>query len=107
MRKLISLLCMLMVFVMKVLADLYVAEGALKDVDVDLKDSLIAHYRSQIEAIHKVELDIVEKDLEALQSDPKLYKKIHSIVSDSVVFMEKRLNQKKEKKITKPELDKN
>lgn len=86
----------------KVLADLYVAEGALKDVDSDLKDSLISVYRSQIEAIHAVELNVVEKDLMLIQTKPTLYRSIHRIVSDSVVFMEKRMNLKKEKKISKP-----
>ncbi len=85
----------------EVVRDIYVAEAALKDVSSQQKDSLVAHYKSIIEELHQVDLKQVEADLEVIQSSPELYKKIHGIISDSVIMLEKRVNKQKEKKINR------
>ncbi len=86
-----------------VLIDLYTAEAAIKDLQPKLKDSLITLYKDQIETIHKVDMGLIEKDLQDLQVRPGLYKSLHEKVQDSIALLEKSYNKKKEKKITKSE----
>jgi len=87
--------------IVSVLIDLYVAEAAIKDIDKVAKDSLIEHYTSQIETIHKIDMELIEKDIQEIQARPKRYKKIHQVVQDSIVLMEKEYNKKREKKISR------
>lgn len=78
-----------------VMTDLYIAAVAIKDVDTLFKDSLRVLYRDQIEQIHKINLEEVERDIEALQSDPEFYKRIHAAVEDSIIMIDKRMNSNK------------
>ncbi len=73
-----------------VMIDLYTAEAAMQDINVELQDSLTSLYRDQISAIHAVDIKLVEEDLERLQSDLPQYESLHQIVKDSIYAIEKR-----------------
>ncbi len=75
-----------------VMIDLFVASAALKDVDDNYKDSLTSLYRGQIEALHEVDMTNVDSDIALLQKYPKVYSKLHAIVSDSIVLIEKKFS---------------
>lgn len=80
-----------------VMIDLYVASGAMKDVDISYKDSLIQTYRSQIAVIHDVDFSKIDADIAILQKHPKIYKELHDIVADSISKKDKRFTVAKNK----------
>lgn len=87
--------------VIAVMVDLYIAQAAIKDVDKSYTDSLISDYKAKIERIHDVDIALIEADIAQLQKQPATYKKLHEIVEDSIVALEKAYNEKKEIKIAK------
>ena len=76
-----------------VIADLYVAAEALKDLDTSVQDSLRQLYTEQIEAIHKVDMDSMESDIKALLAFPREYKDVHQDAKDSVVYWFKNIER--------------
>lgn len=77
-----------------VMQDLYIADAALKDIQLEQKDSLRTLYLKQIEEIHQIKISEVEKDIHLLQKHPRQYNKIHAEVRDSITMLEKRLSSK-------------
>ena len=75
-----------------VVSDMYIAAEALKDIEAIKQDSLRRLYSSQIERIHKVEIEKIEADMQVLMRDPKRYKEIHQAAKDSLVSWSNRLN---------------
>ena len=73
-----------------VMIDLYAAEAAIKDLKESHKDSLIIVYRDQIGIIQEVEMSTIDRDLELLQSNLEDYSRLHKIVRDSIVAIEKK-----------------
>ena len=76
----------------KVLVDLYAAQAALKDLNEDKLDSLREKYSEQIAAIHNVDMDVINKDIELLQANVSVYNDIHKIVQDSIISIERKLS---------------
>ena len=87
-----------------VMIDLYTAEAALKDLSQSDKDSLSIVYRNQIGKIQEVDMSIVERDIEILQSDLETYSRVHLLVKDSIVAIEKKRSKiiKEKKKTISP-----
>jgi len=89
--------------VQAVMIDLYVAEQALKNINEEFKDSLRTLYISQIEAIHDIDMDIVESDIDLIKNNPEWYLEIHKVVKDSIITLEsnskKKTPSKQQKKI--------
>lgn len=71
-----------------VMIDLYVADQALDKVKEIRKDSLRSLYRSQIETIHGIKLDEIERDMETIKSNPKWYFDVHIVVKDSIASLQ-------------------
>jgi len=83
-----------------VISDLYLAEAALKDVKPEHKDSLLELYRNQISVIHEIDLELIEEDIAVAQRNLAEYRKIHSLVQDSIILREKKLSTNiKDKKV--------
>lgn len=80
-----------------VMLDLYIANVALKEVDTLYKDSLRVIYRNQIEQIHQIDLADIEDDIASIQTNPKYYKRIHTMVEDSIAMIDKKMNSSKTK----------
>lgn len=80
-----------------VMVDLYVASAALKDVDDAYLDSLTSLYRGQIAEFHDVDMTKIDTDISLLQKYPKIYKELHTIVSDSIVQKEKKFSSSSNK----------
>lgn len=75
-----------------VMQDLYVSSEAIKKADPELADSLRSVFRSDIERIHNVDMQAIDKDLQWLEQDPELMTRIHKIVRDSLQARESRIN---------------
>jgi len=82
-----------------VMFDLTIAEAALKDIDVAIKDSLIGVYQGQIANLHKVDWQLFTEDMEIIQNNSKLYKEYQALVADSLAVMEKEWKDEAKPKI--------
>ena len=78
-----------------VMEDMYVASEALKKIEPDQKDSFITVFRTQIEAIHNVDLNLIEADITNLEKQPEKYLTIHKEIRDSLIALEARVNKMK------------
>jgi len=85
----------------QVMIDLYVSEQALRNLSVEDQDSLRILYRKQIEEIHEVKIDAIEKDLEIIKYNPKWNLDFHATVKDSIKAMDAELNNAKKKEAKK------
>lgn len=79
-------------FIIEVMSDLYIAQSAIKNIEPTKVDSIRSLYRSQIEQIHKIDLEEFEKILALLQMEADRYSKLHQAVDDTLAFRSKRLD---------------
>ncbi|MBT8191504.1 MAG: hypothetical protein HKN67_14300 [Saprospiraceae bacterium] len=78
-----------------VIADLYLTGQILEDVPDSIRDSLRIVYREQLSTIHKVDMDLMEQDIEIVQGKPSRYVSVHKIVRDSIAAYEARYKLRK------------
>ena len=83
--------------IQEVMIDLYVASEAIKDINEEVKDSLLEVYKSQIEQIHQVDFVKIETDILAVRTDPVFYSDIHGVINDTINSIEQKYRKIKSK----------
>lgn len=68
----------------KVLADIHVAEAAMQNLTGDRKDSVAQVYYEQIEKIHGIERTLVDSAIIMMRKNPKLISKTYTLVLEEL-----------------------
>lgn len=74
----------------KVLADLHIAEAAMQNLRGNTKDSIAVLYYEQIYTIHDVDASDVKHDLESLRQQPQRLKELYTKVMEHTEAMNAR-----------------
>ncbi len=87
----------------KALADVHIAEGALLSIRPVVKDSIRDLYYSQIYEIHGITPESFEHDIGLLKLNPKLMEKVYEKVMEELNNREDKRKEKKDKDKKKEE----
>lgn len=82
----------------KILADIHLAEAAFQNLSTSAKDTLAYQYYDQVYQIHQVEEAMVDSSIAILNRDPERFYSLYTKVQESlVVAAAENLKQQKEK----------